>query len=233
MTILAAETETRPRVETRSPEFAYAAIKSKILDSEYAPGAQILELEIAHQLGLSRTPVREALVRLQQENLLEIVPRHGVRIATLSPADMREIYDILESLEATAAEILTRRKPTGASLQPLSEACDAMERALAKTPDLRAWAAADEAFHMNLLRLCGNQRLAALVMTVWDQAHRARMFTLALRPLPVRSTEEHRNILKAILSGDAVHAGELYRAHRRRGGQELMDIIERHGFHRL
>lgn len=55
----------RPHAERRSPEYAYVMIKSKILDSEYAPGAQILEQEIAEQLGLSRTPVREALVRLQ------------------------------------------------------------------------------------------------------------------------------------------------------------------------
>ncbi len=233
-TLLAAEARHRPRAEQRSPEFAYAGIKSRILDSEYAPGAQILEHEIAEQLGLSRTPVREALVRLQQESLLEIVPRHGVRISTLSPADMREIYEILESLEATAAEILTRLRPARAALLPLSEACDAMERALAReAPDLRTWAAADEAFHMHLLQLCGNRRLASLVMTVWDQAHRARMFTLTLRPLPTRSTEEHRKIVDAILAGDVSHAGELYRAHRRRGGEELITIIERHGFQRL
>lgn len=233
-TLLSAEARHRPRSEQRSPELAYVSIKSRILDSEYAPGAQILEHEIAEQLGLSRTPVREALVRLQQENLLEIVPRHGVRISTLSPADMREIYEILESLEATAAELLTRRKPARAELFPLRKACNAMEHALAgNVPDLRAWAAADEAFHMHLLQLCGNRRLASLVMTVWDQAHRARMFTLTLRPLPTRSTEEHRNIVDAILAGDASHAGELYRAHRRRGGEELTTIIEQHGFQRL
>lgn len=226
--------EPKSRPDQRSPEFAYQAIKAKILDSEYQPGAQVLELEIAEQLGLSRTPVREALVRLQQDQLLEIVPRHGVRISTLSPADMREIYEILESLEPTAAEILARRRPTSAALSPLGGACDAMERSLAKDPpELRAWAAADEAFHMNLVQLCGNRRLAFQVMTVWDQAHRARMFTLALRPLPVRSTQEHRDILTAILAGDAEHAGALYRAHRRRGGEELMGIIERHGFQRL
>lgn len=233
-TLLYAEARQRPRAEQRSPEFAYVNIKARILDSEYAPGAQILEHEIAEQLGLSRTPVREALVRLQQENLLEIVPRHGVRISTLSPADMREIYEILESLEATAAEILTRRRPARTALLPLSEACDTMERTLAdETPDLRTWAAADEAYHMHLLQLCGNRRLASLVMSVWDQAHRARMFTLTLRPLPTQSTEEHRQIVDAILAGDASHAGELYRAHRRRGGEELITIIEQHGFKRL
>jgi DNA-binding FadR family transcriptional regulator len=107
-----------------------------------------------------------------------------------------------------------------------------MERALAAS-DLKAWAAADEAFHRSLAEHCGNRRLSDLVMTVWDQAHRARMFTLSLRPPPVRSTQEHRAILDAILAGHADAARELYRAHRERGGAELMSIIERHGFSRL
>src|SRR5690606_22028140 len=132
----------------------------------------------------SRTPVREAFVRLQQEGLLEIVPRHGARIAALSPADMREIYDVLMSLEPTAAELLAARQPDRAELSSLIASCDAMEAALKGTPDLQAWAMADETFHLSLARLCGNRRLAGMIMQVWDQAHRARMFTLSLRPLP-------------------------------------------------
>ena len=109
-----------------------------------------------------------------------------------------------------------------------------MEAALAgPEPDLKAWAAADEEFHINLARLCGNRRLAAMIMTVWDQAHRARMFTLSLRPIPKASTAEHRKVVEAILAGDAATAREIYAAHRRRGGHELMGILERHGFQRL
>jgi DNA-binding GntR family transcriptional regulator len=72
-----------------------------------------------------------------------------------------------------------------------------------------------------------------MIMTVWNQSHRARMFTLSLRPLPRQSTREHRAILKAILAGKGDKARELYRAHRERGGLELMSIIEAHGFQRL
>lgn len=162
------------------------------------------------------------------------MPRHGVRISTVSGADMSDIYEILEALESTAAKSLARRHPGRAELSPLSEACDAMECALAgAVPDLKVWAAADEAFHRNLVELCGNQRLASLTMTVWEQAHRARMFTLTLRPLPVHSTMEHRAIVEAIFAGDASQAGALYRAHRRRGGEELMGIIKQHGLQRL
>ena len=103
----------------RSTEQAYRQIKQKILDTEYPPGAQLLEQDLCAELGLSRTPVREALVRLQQEGLLEIVPRHGARISVLSPADMREIYEILTSLEPTAVELLARRRPPAAEIVPL------------------------------------------------------------------------------------------------------------------
>lgn len=218
----------------RSTEIAYLHIKQKILDNEYPPGAYVLEQDIAAELKLSRTPVREALVRLQQDGLVKIVPRHGVRISPLSPADMREIYEVLMSLEPTAVELLARRRPSLSELAPLVEACDAMEAALSRRePDLKAWAAADESFHINLARMCGNSRLAAMIMTVWDQAHRARMFTLTLRPVPHRSTKEHRAVVEAILAGDAAGAHKLYAAHRRRGGVELMSIIERHGLQHL
>ena len=218
----------------RSTDTAYSGLKQRILDNHYPPGAQILESEVVEDLKVSRTPVREAFVRLQQEGLLEIVPRHGVRISALSPNDMREIYDILMSLEPTAVELLAARRPTKTELASLVEACDAMEKSLSgKTPDLNAWADADEQFHMNLAELCGNKRLAAMIMTVWDQAHRARMFTLRLRPPPVQSTAEHRSVVDAVLAGDGERARELYFAHRKRGGKELLAIIERHGIQRL
>jgi DNA-binding GntR family transcriptional regulator len=220
------------RSEERSTEYAYRTLKARILDSEFAPGAFLLEKDAAAQLGLSRTPVREALVRLEQDGLLEIVPRHGARISVLSPADMRDIYEVLTSLEPTAAEILARRRPSANEVADLSEACTAMERALEEA-DLKAWAAADEAFHRNLAERCGNRRLSDMIMTVWDQSHRARMFTLSLRPLPIQSTREHRAILDTILAGEADAARELYRAHRQRGGAELMSIIVTHGFNRL
>ena len=218
--------------DQRSTEYAYRVLKGRILESEFAPGTYLLEKHAAEQLALSRTPVREALVRLQEDGLVELVPRHGARISALSPSDMREIYEVLTSLEPTAAELLARRRPSAEDVPDLVEACGRMEQAL-EAADLRAWAAADAHFHRSLANHCGNARLAEMIMTVWDQSHRARMFTLSLRPLPRQSTREHRAILKAILAGKGDKARELYRAHRERGGLELMSIIEAHGFQRL
>jgi DNA-binding GntR family transcriptional regulator len=224
--------EIAPKAVERSTEVAYQWLRQRILDNEFAPGTQILEQSLADRIGISRTPVREALIQLQQDGLVEIVPRHGVRILPLSPDDMREIYEVLTNLEPMAAEELARRKPSPAVMAPLIEACDAMEAAVA-AGDRDSWAKADEKFHLALLDLCGNRRLAGIVMTMWDQAHRARMFTLKLRPLPVDSTREHRAALDAILAGDSDRARGLYRAHRARGGRELIALIERYGLNRL
>jgi len=218
----------------RSSQAAYAIIKSQILNSELAPGSQITEQALAQALNMSRTPVREAVVRLEQEGLLTIVPRHGVQISSLSPSDMREIYEILLSLEPTAVELLTLRRPGPDMLAPLIEACDHMEAALKNDPpDMRAWIEADAAFHNQLLMMCGNKRLMAMALTVSEQAHRARMFTLPFRPAPHQSTVEHREVLEAMKKGDARLARTLYEHHRRRGGQAMMDLIERHSLRYL
>lgn len=207
---------------------AHARIKALILDNALPPGTQRLESELALQLGLSRTPVREAMVRLEQEGLIAITPRHGMRVLPIAVADMREIYDVLTSLEPMAAELLARRPDPAAGLGRLETACAAMERALAGQ-DRPTWAEADEAFHLGLAELCGNRRLSGMVMQVWEQSHRARLFTLHQRPLPARSTAEHRRVLEAIAAGEAERAHDLYRRHRRRSGTELISLIERSG----
>jgi DNA-binding GntR family transcriptional regulator len=211
---------------------AYGEIRARILDNEWPPGHQALEQELALLLGMSRTPVREALIRLRNEGLIDVVPRHGMRVMPVSPTDMRDIYQVLTSLEATAAELAAQRRPTRAELAPLERASRDMVAAL-RDDDLRAWAAADERFHRSLLELSGNRLLVALVENVWDRAHRARMFTLQLRPRPVQSTRDHDAVVQAIRRGDAAAAYRLHRAHRERGGRELTAILERFQFRQV
>ena len=206
---------------------AHEQIRRRILDNVWPPGHRALEQEVALALGMSRTPVREALVRLQAEGLVEVVPRHGMRVLPVSPNDMREIYQVLTALECTAAELLARRKPTAAELQPLVQATQAMDDALA-ADDLDAWAKADEAFHALLLDLAGNRHLQATVMNLWDRAHRARLFTLRLRPKPINSTQEHMHMVDRLLAGDAEGVATVIRAHRERASRELLAIFERY-----
>ena len=101
---------------------AYETIRRGILDNVYQPGAQYLEGELAAELGISRTPLREALIRLQNEGLIEIIPRHGMRVSPVSATDMKEIYEVLTALESYAVELVARRKPGASELKPLVEA---------------------------------------------------------------------------------------------------------------
>ncbi len=208
-------------------EEAYSAIRRRILDNVYPPGHQALEGDLADELAISRTPVREALIRLANEGLVEVIPRHGMRVLPVSPTDMREIYVVLTALESAAAELLAQRRPNEAELQPLLEATRDMTRALA-ADDLDAWATADERFHQGLVELAGNRTLIDAVARLGDRVHRARMFSLRLRPKPVNSTHEHMAMLERIRAGDGGGAVEVNRAHRERASRELLAIFERY-----
>lgn len=203
---------------------AYRTIKAHILENRYPPGHQVLEQQLADDLGMSRTPVREALIRLQDEGLVELIPRRGMRVVPLSPQEMQEIYEVLTALEVAAVELAARQTLTDRDLAPLDDALQAMETRLA-ADDLDGWADADARFHNALINLSGNKRLAGLAATLADQVHRARMVTLRLRPRPVRSIEEHRAVLEALRAGDGARACKQHRRHRRRSAQLLLDLL--------
>ena len=211
---------------------AYRAIRSRILDNAYPPGYQALEQSLADELGLSRTPVREALIRLQKEGLVDVIPRHGMRVLPVSPTDMKEIYEILSALESMAAELLAKRRPSDDELAPLERASRDMARAL-RADDLEAWAEADERFHRQLIELAGNRLLAQAVLGFWDRVHRVRRLTLRLRPKPVNSTKEHTALVERIRAGDPRGANEVNRAHRERASRELLAILERYRLQHL
>jgi DNA-binding GntR family transcriptional regulator len=206
---------------------AHAEIRRRILDNEYEAGFRATEPEIAKALGMSRTPVREALIRLEKEGLVEVVPRRGMRVVPLSPADMREIYELLTALETEAAGLAARRRPSREDLAPLAAAVADMGRAL-RRGRLAEWAKADERFHRALLDLGGNRRLAALASTVWDQVHRARLVTLPQRPRPWQSNREHRQLLAALRRGHEARARALHHRHRVDAAGILTRILEEH-----
>jgi DNA-binding GntR family transcriptional regulator len=86
-------------------------MRQRILDNEWTPGFRALEQELALSLGMSRTPVREAAIRLQKEGLVKVVPRHGITVLPVSVDDMRDIYDMLTALEPMAAELACAATP--------------------------------------------------------------------------------------------------------------------------
>ena len=231
----AAPTSAAPEVNGRSKSRvaeAHAIVRRRILDNVYLPGHSVLESELADELGISRTPMREAMLRLANEGLVEVVPRHGMRVLPVSAADMAEIYVVLSALESAAAELLAKRRPSDAALRPLVDATSDMSRAL-EADDLEAWAAADERFHQGLVDLAGNRTLKEATLRLGDRSHRARMFTLRLRPKPVNSTREHMALLECIRKGDAQGAMQVNREHRERASRELLAIFEHYRLHQM
>ena len=211
---------------------AYARLKDEIRTNRLPAGFQAPEPEIAIRLGMSRTPVREALIRLEAEGLVELAPRRGVRVLPVQADDMREIYEILTALEPDAAASLAARKPSQEDLAPLEMATSAMEHALANG-DLDEWAEADDRFHRTLLELQGNRRLRNVVTALYDQAHRARIVTMRLRETPQKSTEEHRAILHNLQRGNAEETRRVFRQHRERAAKELLGILDKYKFGQL
>lgn len=204
---------------------AYGKLRRLILEDELHPGDQLLEQELARKLAMSPTPLRIALARLQDEGFIEIKPRHGIRILPLSARDSGEIYEILTSLEATAAFLLAKRGLSLAELAPLEDAVLKMEAA---GDAIEPWALADEQFHAALVSLCGNRRLEQTVQLYRDQANRVRKATLRLRlhPSPGQSTEHHRTLFEAIKAGDAAGARASHLSHRDGYEEALLKILQ-------
>ncbi len=211
---------------------AYRDLRQRILDNALAAGQQFTEEELAALLRMSRTPTREAMLRLASEGLVEIRPRHGMRVKPVSVEDMREIYEVLTALESTAAGLAAARPEGEVPLLAMRAAIGDMETAL-DADDLKAWAIADERFHKLLVEAAGNPRLAELVETYVGQSHRVRMLTLRLRPKPQKSNQDHAEVVEAIAAHDSARARELHRCHRERSGSMLVALLQSHGLTQL
>lgn len=205
---------------------AYRGIKRLITENAFGASDFILEQDLANRLGMSRTPVREALIKLVQEGLVEVRPRHGMRVLPISPQDMAEIYDIITALETLAVENAASRYHAPETLAALERTIADMDVALAQD-DLLAWAEADESFHRMIVEMGGNAKLSAAVSTYLDQVRRARMFTLRLRPKPTASNIDHAAVVKAIREGRADIAASVHRDHRRKSCAVLTAILQK------
>lgn len=218
----------------RASDTAYRRIKGWIVGGRIAPNAPIDEMEAARELGVSRTPVREALLRLKAEGLVEIARGRGIRVLPVSAADMRAMYQVITGLEVTAAYLLAARAPDAARLAPLFETTAAMEAAEAAGDDA-AWGGADEAFHRALLDLSDNAYLRDAGFRLRDAAQRAHLVAVRLQPWPykARSGQRHRDLIRAILSGDPEAARAEHFTQRQRGEQALVAIVEKYALSNL
>ncbi|MCX4163176.1 MULTISPECIES: GntR family transcriptional regulator [Paraburkholderia] len=204
---------------------AYQEIKRRIMDNVYMIGATVSMQETADLLRMSRTPIRDALIRLEEERLVKLVPRHGFQVLPISARDTADVYGILTALEVLAIEQLMESALSAEKIAELEAGVAGLEHALA-TGDLEAWARFDAIFHETLTALSGNRRLTELVRQFQDQTRRARRITLHLRATPEISTRNHRELVEAIKSGDTERACATHKAQRARSARELTGILK-------
>jgi DNA-binding GntR family transcriptional regulator len=207
-------------------EKAYRHVKQLVLSNQLHGGEYVLEEELANAVGMSRTPLREACIALQNEGLVAIVPRRGIRIVPLTVADMREVYQVLDWLESQAAATLARRPDRAGYVSELRRLTEQMERALARG-DLDAWARDNDRFHVELVASAGNGRLSRICENLLDQSQRVRAFTLRARKPPKYTTDFHARMLKAIERGDAERAAAIQHENKQAWLAELEELIER------
>jgi|DewCreStandDraft_5_1066085.scaffolds.fasta_scaffold01331_14 DNA-binding GntR family transcriptional regulator len=188
----------------------YRALKEAIVQGRLRPGDRLVESEVASTLGVSRTPVREAFRRLQQEGFLTMEPR-GARVTKLTKRDILEIYACRRVLEGLAASLAARNR-TEEDLRAMAEALDRAERAIASglLDEAVRW---NIAFHDHLIRAGGNLHLMRLMDSLRTYAIQYRTVALHLRPRPLSVVEEHRRIYEAIVQGDALWAEDLMKMH--------------------
>ena len=210
---------------------AYDILRERVISAHYPPGSTVPEPELADDLGMSRTPLREALVRLEHDGLIELIPRRGMRVKELSARDISEISELLACLECEAAERLASRKLSAEELGRLDAAIAAMDEAL-EADDMAKWSQADFQFHRLLIELHTNRHLVEVALGYLEKAHRFRLLAAPFRARPVYSNVNHAAVVEAIRRGDPQSAVDIHRAHKRRWTRELNDLMPKFGVER-
>lgn len=208
---------TSPVAPAKLADGAYAELKLDIFEFRLVPGDRFSETEVAERLGISRTPVREALFRLQREGYLDVTARSGWVVRPLDFELFEHLYDLRIVLESTAVRRLCERAPEGIHT-PEQEALDALSTTWIvdeseRLDDGRTVAGLDEAFHTELVTAAGNPELARVHREVTERIRIIRRLDFT-QPARVAITyEEHGAILRAILERRADDAEGMLRAH--------------------
>lgn len=207
---------------------AYVCLKRMIISGEISPADRIDANKLVDVLGFGRTPVREALLRLQTQGIVRVVPKRGVQIVMLSADDITELYQVISAVEIEAVRLLTMIKPAIDHLDKLTAASERMIKA-AEADKREDWILADEDFHRTLLELNPNQRLRDVGLLHRDLAQRAHFVALRLLRTEqlMKSARQHKKLIKLITTGDtgAVTSHQLQRD---RGATMLVGVLRQY-----
>lgn len=198
-------------------------LREMIIEGAIATGRRIPELDLCEQLGISRTPLREALKVLANEGLVDLMPNRGAMVVELDVEDVEEIFPVIGVLESLAGELVCARA-SDSDLAGLEKLHDEMAAHFA-AEDMDAFLAASQAFHDAILESSGN---TALISSYRNQTQRLRRVTNAARMSPERwksSMQEHDGILAALKARNAPLLGDLLRQHLEARGRAVAEVL--------
>lgn len=224
----ALKTPTAPR---SAWEKAYEEIQGLILRMEIRPGEVVTETALSERLGISRTPIREAIRRLEQEGLI-VTTNHRKRACLLTIHEMEEIFDLKVCIEGAVARWAAERAGD-AERRKLREALDRMKRvaaarpadAAAEQPWLDRWLESDQRFHEILFDSADNKRARQVIRNCNMQWHRLRLGMLTLEGRVEKAVTEHEAIGRAILDGKPSDAQKAMERHLQNLKRELLKVM--------
>lgn len=208
---------------SRLSERLREAIEEEIATTKLPPGQRLDELELAARFGVSRTPIREALILLAGEGLVENRPRRGTVVAQVSPQRLVEMFEVMAELEAMCARLAARRMSDEelAAIEAAHEAC----RGAAGAGDSDAYFYANERFHFAIYAAAHNQFLFEQAGALQRKLRPYRRLQLRVRNRVQRSFDEHQAIVDALRAGDAETAVQCVRSHVVVQGERFADLI--------
>ncbi len=189
-------------------EKAYSIIKNKIINCEYTPGVFLNEADLMKEINASRTPIREALNKLEQENLVKIISKRGVLVSEVSMNEINDIYQIRELLEPYIIRIWGNRLDKN-TLEKYKEKILQLSTSISEQEVYRV----DDELHRFILSACENKYFTQLISITYDRNHRIRIISGKISTRLQVTYQEHANILDLLIKGNYEGAAEAMMIH--------------------
>ena len=192
-------------------DVVFNTLRRAILKGELKPGERLMEITLADKLGVSRTPIREAIRKLELEGLVVMAPRKGAKVASITERDLNDVLEVRKGMEVLAISLACKRI-TGEELEKL-ETIEQSFQKLIESGNLTELAEMDVKFHDTIYQATNNQRLVQLLNNMREQMYRYRMEYL--KDIAVRRTlaEEHKAICRALRERDEQQAEQYVSIH--------------------
>lgn len=192
-------------------DVVFNTLRQAILTGDLKPGERLMEIHLANKLGVSRTPIREAIRKLELEGLVTMIPRRGAEVAQITEKSMNDVLEVRRALDALCAELACDRI-TDSELAALKEACQRFEMSV-RTKDVKQIAQADVALHNIIVQATGNQRLIQLVNNLSEQMYRYRFEYIKDSSQHETLIAEHKIIYQSIVEKNKETAAAAARTH--------------------